>query len=158
MKFNQQEGIMKKALMFAVVIFAMVAVSGSSFGAAKVQKFVGYLSDVACGSAGKSADGFNLKMEPEKHTVACMLQPGCVASGYGILINQKRGDAKDYVFVKFDKKGSDMAAALVKKTKKKDHVSIMVQGTKEGDTIMVKSIKEVKIKGKMPADADTGGA
>jgi hypothetical protein len=148
---------MKKSWVLAVVIVAIVAVSGISFGAEKSVKFTGYLSDVACGSGGKSADGFNLKTEPEKHTVGCMLQPGCAASGYGILINQGKAAEKNYMFVKFDQKGSDLGAALLKKTKKKDHISIVVQGVKEGDMIKVKSLKEIRIKQK-DDDKDTGGA
>ena len=101
---------------------------------------------MACGTGGTSADGFNLNTEPEKHTVACMLAPGCAASGYGIEINEGTSAAKNYVYTKFDKKGNELAAKLLKKTKKTDNVSIEVRGVKEGDIIKVSSLKETKIK------------
>src|ERR1035437_1123768 len=138
--------MMKKLFVFAVLAVVILTVSGISFGAGKTEKFVGYLADVACGTGGTSADGFNLNTEPEKHTVACMLAPGCAASGYGIEINEGTSAAKNYVYTKFDKKGNELAAKLLKQTKKTDNVSIEVRGVQEGDIIKVSSLKETKIK------------
>jgi hypothetical protein len=83
-----------------------------------------------------------MKTEPEKHSVACMVAAPCAASGYGLLINEGTASAKKYVFYKFDKKGSDLAAKLLKDTKKKDNMSVEVAGMKEKDTIKVTSITE----------------
>jgi hypothetical protein len=130
----------------AVVAVTILAVSGISFSAAKTEKFTGYLADFACGSAVTSADGFNLNKEPKKHTVACMKAPGCQASGYGIEINEGTAAAKNYVLTKFDKKGSELTVKLLKKTKKKDNVSIEVMGVKEKDMIKVSPMKEMTIK------------
>jgi hypothetical protein len=138
--------MMKKLFMFAVLAVVILTVSGISFGAVKTEKFVGYLADVACATAVTSADGFNLNTEPEKHTVACMMASGCAASGYGIEINEGTSEAKNYVFTKFDKKGNELAVKLLKKTKKKDNVSIEVRGVKDGDIIKVSSLKETKMK------------
>jgi hypothetical protein len=138
---------MKKVLLFLVVLVAVVAIGALAIGKGKAETFKGYLSDVACATTanGKAADGTNMKTEAEKHTVACMLAPGCVASGYGLEINEGTAQAKNYVFYKFDKKGSDMAAKIVKKTKKTSGVSVEVKGMKEGGMIKVTSMKEIKM-------------
>ena len=110
---------MKKLFVLAALVVVILTVSGISFSAGKTEKFVGYLADVACGSRGTSADGFNLNTEPKKHTVACMLAPACAASGYGIEINMGTSTSKNYVYTKFDKKGNELAAKLLKNTRKK---------------------------------------
>ena len=73
-----------------------------------------------------------------------MLAAPCAASGYGLEINEGTATAKNYVFYKFDKKGNDLAAKLLKDTKKKDNYSVEVKGMKEKGMIKVTSIKEVK--------------
>jgi hypothetical protein len=135
---------MKKLALLLVVFVAILAVCALSFGGAMAGKYMGYLSDVACGTSatGKAGDGTNMKTEPEKHSVACMVAAPCAASGYGLLINEGTASAKKYVFYKFDKKGSDLAAKLLKDTKKKDNMSVEVAGMKEKDTIKVTSITE----------------
>ena len=137
---------MKKVLMLLVVLVAIVAVGVLAIGKGKAEMYKGYLSDVACATSatGKAADGTVMKTDAEKHTVACMLAPGCVASGYGLEINEGTATAKNYVFYKFDKKGSVLAAKIIKNTKKKSGVSVEVKGMKEKDMIKVISIKEVK--------------
>jgi len=137
---------MKKVLLLLVVVVAIVAVGALAFGAGKVETYKGYLSDVACATAagGKAADGTVMKTDADKHTVGCMLAAPCAASGYGLEINEGTGMAKNYVFYKFDKKGNDLAAKIVKNTKKKSGVSVAVKGMKEKDMIKVTSIKEVK--------------
>jgi hypothetical protein len=137
---------MKKVLLVLVVCVAIVAVGALALGKGKVETFKGYLSDVACATSatGKAADGTIMKTDAEKHTVACMLAAGCAASGYGLEINEGTATAKNYVFYKFDKKGNDLAANIVKNTKKKSGVSVEVKGMKAKDMIKVTSIKEVK--------------
>jgi hypothetical protein len=137
---------MKKVLLVLVVFAAIVAVGALAIGKGKAEMYKGYLSDVACATSatGKAADGTIMKTEAEKHTVACMTAAGCAASGYGLEINEGTATAKNYVFYKFDKKGSDLAAKIIKNTKKKDGVSVEVKGMKEKDMIKVMSIKEVK--------------
>jgi hypothetical protein len=57
---------------------------------------------------------------------------GMRASGYGIWINEETSAAKNYVYTKFDKKRNELAAKLLKNTKKKDSASIEVRGIKDG--------------------------
>ena len=137
---------MKKVLLVLVVFAAIVAVGALAIGQGKAETYKGYLADVACATSasGKSADGADMKTQPEKHTVGCMLAAPCAASGYGLEINEGTASAKKYVFYKFDKKGNDLAAKLLKDTKKKDNYSVEVKGMKEKGMIKVTSIKEVK--------------
>ena len=138
---------MKKALLFLVVFAAIVAIGALAIGKGKAEVYKGYICDVACGTTanGIAADGTNMKTSAEKHTVACMKAPGCVASGYGLEINEGTAAAKNYVFYKFDKKGSDKAAKIIQKTKKMSGVSVEVKGMKEDGMIKVSSIKEIKM-------------
>ena len=138
---------MKKVLLFLVVFAAIVAIGALAFGKGKAEVYKGYISDVACATTpnGMAADGTNMKTMAENHTVACMKAPGCAASGYGLEINEGTAAAKNYAFYKFDKKGSDMAAKLIKKTKKTSGVFVEVKGMKEAGMIKVSSIKEIKM-------------
>jgi len=137
---------MKKVLLLLVVLLAIVALGALACSKGTAEMYKGYLSDVACGTSasGKAGDGTDMKTEPEKHTVACMLAAPCAASGYGLLINEGTASAKQYVFYKFDKKGNDLAATILKETKKTTGISVEVTGMKEKDMIKVTSIKEVK--------------
>ncbi len=137
---------MKKVLLLLVVVVAIVAVGALAIGKGKAEVYKGYLSDVACATSatGKAADGSVMKTDADMHTVACMQAAPCAASGYGLEINEGTPTAKNYVFYKFDKKGNDLAATILKNTKKKNGVSVEVKGMKEKDMIKVTSIKEVK--------------
>lgn len=139
---------MKKVLMLLVVLVAIVAVGALAFGKGKAEMYKGYLADVLCATSatGKAADGTNMKTEAEKHTTACALAAPCAASGYGLEINEGTATAKNYVFYKFDKKGNDLAAKILKNTKKKDNLSVEVKGMKEKGMIKVISIKEITMK------------
>jgi hypothetical protein len=137
---------MKKVLLLLVVVVAIVAVGALAIGKGKAEVYKGYLSDVACATSatGKAADGTMMKTDADKHTVACMQAAPCAASGYGLEINEGTAAAKNFVFYKFDKKGTDLAAKILKNTKKKSGVSVEVKGMKEAGMIKVTSMKEVK--------------
>ena len=68
---------------------------------------------------------------PEKHTKHCAMQ--CSKSGYGAVVDGK--------FVKFDKKGSDLAKDALKKSDKKDHLRATVNGELKNGVIHVASLK-----------------
>jgi hypothetical protein len=139
---------MKKVVMLLVVLVAIVAIAAVAIGKGKSEVYKGYLADVLCATKpnGIANDGTNMKTEAEKHTTACALAPPCAASGYGLEINEGKGMTKNYVFYKFDQKGNDLAAKILKNTKKKDHLSVAVKGMKEKDMIKVVSIKEITMK------------
>ena len=109
---------------------------------------MGYLSDVKCATSpnGVSADGANLAVSPEKHTAACMKMASCEASGYGVFVKGTNGK---YEFMKFDKKGSDLAKAYLKKTRKKDGLIIDVTGKMEGNIFKVEKLTEGSVGMKM---------
>lgn len=108
---------MKKLMMFAAFA-ALPALAGAETwtNAAMV--------DVSCSAKAKA--------NPDAHTRSCAL--ACAKSGYGILTS-------DGTFLKFDQKGNDEALAALKKTNKKDHLRVTVNGELSGDTIHVQSVK-----------------
>lgn len=71
------------------------------------------------------------KAKPDEHPKSCALQ--CQKSGYGIVTS-------DGTYLKFDEAGNTQAVAALKSTKKSDHLRVNVSGTREGDTIKVKSL------------------
>jgi hypothetical protein len=133
---------MNKKFIVAVFVSLVVLYLGSLLAAqAKATEFKGILSDVHCWMAGKAGDGSDMKMNPEKHTVACMKMPSCASSGYGIIMKDATGK---YEFFKFDAAGSKMGADLLNKTTKTDNVMITVMGTKQENMIKVESIVETE--------------
>ena len=66
--------------------------------------------------------------------------PPCIASGYGIYVD--KGDGS-FDFYKLDKSRSDLALNILKNETKKDHVQLEVTGMLKGDTIQVKTLKEI---------------
>jgi len=130
-------------ILFSISGFSQMGMDMSGSGSKKnLSMFMGYLSDVKCAESnnGISADGFNLKLNPEKHTVKCMKMPPCAMSGYGMFI---KGNDGKYSFYRFDKKGAEMSKELLKKTKKKDNVSIHVMGVLKDNIIHVDTLQEM---------------
>jgi len=72
-----------------------------------------------------------VKADPDKHTTACALQ--CAKGGYGLV-------ATDGTYLKFDATGNEQTVAALKATKKTDHLRATVEGSKDGDTVKVKSV------------------
>src|SRR5215470_18717409 len=117
---------MKRAIILSMLAVGLIVVS--TVRAHEKVKLTGYVVDVVC-----AAD--HTKDKPEdatkfaaEHTKECALMADCVKSGYGIM-----SDGKWY---RFDAKGNELAKALVEQTKKKDHISIIVEGMKHGDQIL----------------------
>ena len=119
----------------SVLLFQTVAV-------AEDHVFEQYLYDVDCAKKAIADDGTVLRTFPEKHTLACLKKPSCMASGYGLIIrNNKTGR---YNFYKFDEKGDELALKLIETTKKTDNMKIKVRGTIDPKRMIlqVKSIEE----------------
>jgi hypothetical protein len=72
--------------------------------------------------------------DPAKHTRECCLMKDCAASGYGVIVKQQDGSFK---FYKFDQRGHNLAADYLKKTNKKDNLTISVKGIWDGDILKV---------------------
>ena len=92
------------------------------------QTMSGTLADKMCAKRLKS-DATKLA----SHTKMCMTEEMCANSGYGIVANG--------TFYKFDKKGDQLAADLLKKTSKDNDIQVEVTGAVNGETIKVTGLK-----------------
>ncbi len=104
--------------------------------------FMGYLSDVMSAETNKgvTVDKIDLKLHPEKLAVAKMKTPPSALSGYGIFV---KGTDGKYLFHRFDKKGTDLSKELLKKTSRKEGMSVHVMGELKDNIIYVESIQEM---------------
>jgi VCBS repeat-containing protein len=75
-----------------------------------------------------------VKADPDQHTRACALQ--CAKGGFGVI-------AADGTYLKFDARGNEQAAALLKGSKAADTLRVTVTGTQKGDTIAVTQLQLV---------------
>ena len=132
----------KKTITIMAVVFAVSLLTiGLSYAASgKAVTYKGWVVDQLCASKGTAFDGIDLKTSPQNHSVGCALMPPCIASGYGIYVD--KGDGS-FDFYKLDKSGSDLALNILKNETKKDHVQLEVTGMLKGDTIQVKTLKEI---------------
>jgi hypothetical protein len=135
----------RREIVFALAIIALafaiwsaVAIKPAS-AEEQVTKYQGILADVLCATRGTALDGADMMKHPEKHTVGCLKEPPCKASGYGVLT---KGPDGTFVFHKFDKKGNELALGVIDKTKKSDNVSVEVTGQMKEGIIGVNSIVE----------------
>ena len=121
---------MNKKAIRKTLAFLLTAACTLCIGIAQGKKatLTGNLVDQMCGGdlkdVAKAAD----------HSKECALMDHCAASGFGIFANGK--------YVKFDAEGSKKAKALVEKTKKEKDIAIVAEGTLDGDTLTVASLKE----------------
>jgi hypothetical protein len=133
----------KKTLTVAAAVFAFALLSSALVfaGGMKNTTYKGWLVDQLCAGSpnGIAADGVDLKVNPEQHSVKCALMPPCIASGYGIYVREDDGS---YEYYKFDKKGSSLAENYLKKETANDHIGVQVTGTLSGGTIKVKTLSE----------------
>jgi hypothetical protein len=132
---------MRKTTVFFTII-SLVVLLIPVVSVAEDHVFEQYLYDVDCAKKAIADDGTVLRTFPEKHTVACLKKPSCRASGYGLIIRNKKTGR--YNFYKFDEKGDELAIKLLETTKKTDNLKIKVTGTIEpkGMILKVTSIEE----------------
>jgi hypothetical protein len=117
----------------ALVLSTAVAISG--FAADMTYK--GYLADKFCGVAGTGKmDGSDLVNAPGDHTVACQI--ACASGGYGMMIK----DGATYKFTPFDAKGNEMAATILKTTKKTKGPTVTAMGVMKDGVLQVTSLME----------------
>jgi hypothetical protein len=140
---NLARGFNKSLLLLTIVglaaCFWAANVTNPSDAQAQGAKYDGYLADVLCATRGTALDGADMTKHPEKHSVACLKEPPCVASGFGVLV---KGKDDTYAFHKFDKKGNELAMQLINKTANKDSMSVEVTGQLVDGIINVQSIAE----------------
>ena len=73
-----------------------------------------------------------VKADPASHTRECALQ--CAKGGFGVF-------TADGAYLKFDAKGNEQAAALLKGAKGSENIRVNVTGSRNGETIAVSSIQ-----------------
>jgi len=121
---------MNKKASRTMLAFLLAVACTLSAGIAQGEKvtLTGHLVDQMCGGEVKDA------AKAADHSKECALMDHCAASGFGIFSNGK--------YVKFDAEGSKKAKALVEKTKKEKDITIVAEGTLDGDTLTVASLTE----------------
>ncbi len=105
------------------LVLTLVVVALASPLAAATWKGVA-LMDAGC------AQKADVMAHPENHPKSCAMQ--CSKAGYGAIVNGK--------FVKFDKKGDELAADALKKSEKKDHLTANVTGEMKDGKIQVSTL------------------
>ena len=121
-------------ILSVIMLSTLVALSGSAQDQKKVEKIklTGYVVDAMC------AKGMAKKENPmEKasmHTKQCAMEEACAASGFGVFSDGK--------YHKFDKKGDELALALIKESKTEKGMMVEVEGMQKDDMLAVVSIKE----------------
>ncbi len=139
---NRPESYRNSVLLFTIICMIVGIVAGTGTNAAaeaQAAKYEGYLADVLCATRGTALDGADMMKHPEKHSVGCLKESPCVASGFGVLV---KGKDDTYAFSKFDKKGNELALELINKTKKKDNFTVEVTGSLKDGVFNVSSIVE----------------
>lgn len=104
-------------------------------------ELMGYLMDQCCSVKTK---------DPAKHTRTCAMMESCTASGYGLMVTLPEDV---FVFYKFDEAGHNLAADYLKKTTKENNLTIMVQGTWDGEILKVTSLMECSGMEGMPGES-----
>jgi hypothetical protein len=92
----------------------------------------GVLMDKMCSASAVKDAAF-----AAKHDRPCALMDACTKSGYGVF-------TKDNRFLTFDEAGNTKALAALKASKKKDNLTVTVDGDVQGDTIKVSDLKLAK--------------
>jgi hypothetical protein len=112
---------------------ALVLMTAGMFAQDKTVTLDGYMIDNACAASHATDKTFGTWVKT--HGTSCAMMDSCEKSGYAVY-------ADDKVY-KFDDKGNDSAAELLKNTKSKKGLHVKVEGTLDGDTIKVTKLTEV---------------
>ena len=116
------------------VLGLMLLLAGIALAAreGKSVKLTGYIIDNACSGR---ANGENGAEKVKNHTVKCAQMPNCAKSGYALFTENK--------LYKLDDSGNAKAAEILKSTKLEKGLQVEIEGTLDGETLKVNSIKEV---------------
>jgi hypothetical protein len=121
---------MKKLLIIALACLFSVTLTYAQTAkkSASASSWTGYVVDKMCKTDVPYTKG-------KGHTKECLLAEDCISTGFGLA-------TADGKWTAFDKKGSDMAANLIKTSKKTKDFLVVVSGKMKGSTIEVTSIKD----------------
>ena len=130
---------MKRAIAWSMLVCLLFCISPAAGCAPKDDKALrltvtGYLVCQKCGAASHClGDGIDLSNHPEDHRLACLLEPDCIVSGYGLMLDQDEAtwsgihnDAGSYIFYPFDYAGSRLALDEVDQSKKTNDLLVEV--------------------------------
>ena len=127
---------MQKSPILSSLLVLLLVIATSVVWAHEKVKLTGYVVDVMCfGDHAKDKVEDATKVAAE-HTKECALMDDCVKSGYGLY-----ADGKWYPF---DAKGNELAKALFDKTKRSDHLKVIVEGMKHEDKLLVEKLTEAE--------------
>lgn len=118
----------KISVLGLVLLLAGVALASRE----KSVKLTGYIIDNACSGRATSENGAE---KVKNHTTKCAQMPKCAESGYALFVDNK--------LYKLDSDGNKKAAEVLKSTKLEKGLQVEIEGTLDGETLKVKSIKEV---------------
>jgi hypothetical protein len=123
---------MKKLLLTAFAV-SSIGLFGLSLRAADdmSHSMSGVLIDNACG--GKAE--MKTEADAAKHPISCAKKPGCASSGYQLVVGDKH--------YKLDDKGNEEAKTYLDKA---ETTHVTVEGSMDGDTMKVTSIKAAEEK------------
>jgi len=107
----------------AVLMLALL-VTGSADS--KKVTIKGHLVDQMCGAGTKDT------AQAARHTKECALMDHCASSGFGVFADGK--------YLKFDAEGSKKAKTLLEKSTKEEDITVVVEGTQNGDTVTVSNL------------------
>jgi hypothetical protein len=124
---------MTRKLLPLLAAVALVLMTAGMFAQDKTVTLDGYMIDNACAASHATDKTFGTWVKT--HGTSCAMMDSCEKSGYAVY-------ADDKVY-KFDDKGNDSAAELLKNTKSKKGLHVKVEGTLDGDTIKVTKLTEV---------------
>lgn len=121
---------MKKLVFIALACILSVSVSYGQKAkkSTSTSSWTGYIVDKMCKTDVPYSKG-------KGHTKECLLAEDCISTGFGLA-------TADGKWIAFDKKGSDMAANLIKTSKKSKDFLVVVGGKMKGSEIVVSSIKD----------------
>ena len=122
--------MIRKLFAFAAILAALIVLQAQT---PKTVTIEGYIIDNACADQHKSDATFAATVK--KHSKSCALMESCVTSGYAVLTN----DAKLY---KLDKAGNESTEAILRATTTKSGLTVVIEGTIDGDVIKVTKITE----------------
>jgi hypothetical protein len=121
--------IRKISILGLVFLLAGVALASRE---GKSVKLTGYIIDNACSGRATTENGAE---KVKNHTIKCAQMPKCAESGYALFVDNK--------LYKLDAEGNKQAAEVLKSTKVEKGLQVEIEGSLDGETLKVKSIKEV---------------
>jgi len=119
---------------FQAPLLALLLATGTSLASLCAEStWRGYITDKQC--ADSVREDSNPKDYLKHHTKDCALMPNCRAKGYVLYT--------DHQWLALDKRGNEQAIGVLKASKNNSGLYAEVTGTKKGNALAVRTIKEI---------------